>query len=286
MTTPLKTLLAASALAMLASAAAHAQTAADLASDDPKVRGYAIAERADKTDAGFGASSVSLTMTLSDPRGRETIRELQIDTLEKQGEGNGDWSMTRFFSPPDVEGTALLSQARILESDNQWLYLPALRRVKRISSSNKSGPFVGSEFAFEDLTSNELGKYEYIYLGTEVLDQDGAETSDGDPDNDIVVDKLQCNPLYERSGYTKLYCYFDVETFQARRLEFFDRGGNLLKTLDLLDYRQYPDGYYRSHRQVMQNHLTGKSTVLTFGDFDFDVELNRRDFEPSALDRL
>ncbi|MEO1658500.1 MAG: outer membrane lipoprotein-sorting protein [Pseudomonadota bacterium] len=267
-------LLSASALAMLVPSLALAQTDAELASDDPKVRGYAIAERNDKTDAGFGASSVELTMTLTDPRGRETIRELQIDTLEKQGEGNGDWSLTRFFSPPDVEGTALLSQARILESDNQWLFLPALRRVKRISSSNKSGPFVGSEFAFEDLTSSELGKYEYIYLGTETL-EDGT-----------VTDKIQCNPLYERSGYTKLHCYFDTETFQARRLEFFDRGGNLLKTLDLLEYRQYADGYYRSHRQVMQNHLTGKSTTLAFGDFDFDVELDRRDFEPSALERF
>ncbi|MEM1380578.1 MAG: outer membrane lipoprotein-sorting protein [Pseudomonadota bacterium] len=251
-----------------------AQTAEELASDDPAVRGYAIAERNDKTDAGFGTSSVRLTMTLADPRGRETTRELQIDTLEKPNEGDGDWSVTKFFSPPDVEGTALLSQARILESDNQWLYLPALRRVKRISSSNKSGPFVGSEFAFEDLTASELGKYAYIYLGTETLD-DGSE-----------VDKLQCNPQYERSGYTKLHCYFDTATFQARRLEFFDRGGRLLKTLDLLDYRQYPEGYYRSHRQVMTNHLTGKSTTLAFGDFDFGVDLNTRDFEPSALDRF
>ncbi|MEM9899499.1 MAG: outer membrane lipoprotein-sorting protein, partial [Pseudomonadota bacterium] len=180
----MKTLIATSAVA-LATPCANAQTPEELASDDPKVRGFAIAERSDKTDTGFGASSVNLTMTLADPRGRETVRELQIDTLEKEGEGNGDWSVTRFFSPPDVEGTALLSQARILDSDNQWLFLPALRRVKRISSSNKSGPFVGSEFAFEDLTASELGKYEYIYLGTETL-EDGTE-----------VDKLQCNPLYE-----------------------------------------------------------------------------------------
>ena len=249
-----------------------AQTAEALNSDDPKVRGYAIAERNDRTDAGFGSSSVELTMTLADPRGRETTRELRIDTLEKEGAGNGDWSVTRFFSPPDVEGTALLSQARILESDNQWLYLPALRRTKRISSSNKSGPFVGSEFAFEDLTANELGKYEYVYLGTETL-EDGTE-----------VDKLQCTPRYDRSGYTKLHCLFDTTTFQARRLEFFDRGGNLLKTLDLLDYRQYESGYYRSHRQIMQNHLTGKSTTLVFGDFDFGVDLDRRDFEPAALE--
>lgn len=258
-------------LALGLTALATAQTAEDLSSSDPKVRGYAIAERSDNSDAGFESQTVQLTMTLADPSGRETTRDMRIDTLEMDSDGDGDWSVTRFFSPPDVEGTALLSQARILDSDNQWLYLPALRRVKRISSSNKSGPFVGSEFAFEDLTASELGKYEYTYLGTETL-EDGTE-----------VDKLQCDPLYERSGYTKLYCYYDTSTFQARRLEFFDRGGNLLKTLDLLDQRKYPEGYYRSHRQVMQNHLTGKSTVLSFDDFSFGVELNDRDFEPAAL---
>lgn len=242
-------------------------------SDDAKARGYAIAERSDLTDAGFGSSSVNLTMTLADPRGRETSRELQIDTLEKEGDGNGDRSLTRFFSPPDVEGTALLSHARILDPDNQWLYLPALRRVKRISSSNKSGPFVGSEFAFEDLTANELGKYEYSYM--ETVSDSGME-----------MDKLECLPLYERSGYTKLHCYFDTEVFQPRKIEFFDRGGNLLKTLEILDYREYENGYWRSHRQVMTNHLTGKSTTLQFSDFEFGVELDARDFEASALDLL
>jgi len=263
-------------IALLVSVAAVsttlAQTAEELASPDPKIRGYAIAARSDASDEGFGASTVRLTMTLADSRGRKTTRDLQIDTLEKEGEGNGDWSVTRFFSPPDVEGTALLSQARILDSDNQWLYLPALRRVKRISSSNKSGPFVGSEFSFEDLTASELGKYDYTYQGTETL-EDGTR-----------VDKLRCDPQYKRSGYTKLYCYFDTKTFQARRLEFFDRGDNLFKTLDLLEYRQYPEGYYRSHIQRMQNHLTGKTTVLSFEDFDFGIDLDRRDFEPSALE--
>ncbi|MEO1175204.1 MAG: outer membrane lipoprotein-sorting protein, partial [Myxococcota bacterium] len=133
-------------------------------------RGYEIAARSDATDRGFGSSTVELTMTLSDASGRSTTREMRIDTLEKAGEGNGDKSLTVFFSPRDVEGTALLSHARVVASDDQWLYLPALRRTKRISSSNKSGPFVGSEFAFEDLTANELGKYDYTYLETRMVD--------------------------------------------------------------------------------------------------------------------
>lgn len=248
-------------------------TASPVTAQTPQERGTAIAERSDKTDAGFGSSSVELTMTLSDRRGRETLRKLRIDTLEKSGAGNGDNSLTRFFSPPDVEGTALLSHAKILDPDNQWLYLPSLRRVKRISSANKSGPFVGSEFAFEDLTANEFGKYAYTYLETKEVD--GME-----------MDLLECVPRYERSGYSRLICYFDTEIFQPRKIDFFDRGGQHLKTLEILAYRQYEDRFWRPHRQVMTNHLTGKKTVLEFGDFTFGLALDQRDFEPSALNRL
>ncbi|MEM6547463.1 MAG: outer membrane lipoprotein-sorting protein [Pseudomonadota bacterium] len=253
----------------------HGAQAEDFADLPATERGFAIHERSDKTDAGFGTSSVRLTMTLGDPSGRKTTREMQIDTREKEGEGNGDKQLIRFFSPPDVEGTALLSHAKILEQDDQWLYLPGLRRTKRISSANKSGPFVGSEFAFEDLTASELGKYEYSYLKTIQDEQTGLE-----------LDVVECNPRYERSGYSKLHCYTDTEIFQSRRIEFFDRGGRLLKTLELGDYRQSPEGYWRSHEQTMHNHLTGKTTVLRFQDFDFGVSLNQRDFEPSILDRL
>ena len=236
-------------------------------------RGYAIAERNDRSDAGFGTSSVELTMTLSDPSGRTTTRELRIDTREKEGEGNGDRAVTVFYSPRDVEGTALLTHTKVLESDDQWLFLPALNRVKRISSSNKSGPFVGSEFSFEDIAGAELGKYEYTYLDTVT-------------ENGIELDKVECIPAYERSGYSKIHCFFDTEVFQARKFEFFDRGGQHLKTLMLEDYREYGDGFWRSHRQTMTNHITGKATTLEFGDWEFGLDLDERDFEPEALERL
>lgn len=244
---------------------AFSQTAAE--------RGYAIAERSDKSDAGFASSTVTLTMTLGDSSGRTTTREMRIDTLEKAQTGDGDKSLTVFFSPRDVDGTALLSHAKVLEPDDQWLFLPALRRVKRISSANKSGPFVGSEFAFEDLTGNELGKYEYTYIETKEVD--GME-----------MDVVECLPRYARSGYSKLNCYFDTDVFQSRKVEFFDRGGQLLKTLILDDYREYEGGFWRSHRQVMTNHLTGKVTIIEADKFEFGIDFDRDDFEPAVLDRL
>jgi hypothetical protein len=104
-------------------------------------------------------------MILRNAAGQESTRSLKIATLEKPDESVGDKSLVLFDTPRDIEGTALLSHAKILDPDDQWLYLPALKRVKRISSSNKSGPFVGSEFAFEDFTAIELNKFEYRYVG-------------------------------------------------------------------------------------------------------------------------
>ena len=110
-------------------------------------KGFEIAARADRTDTGFGDSEVELEMVLRNAAGQESTRSLKITTLEKEDESVGDKSLVLFDTPRDIEGTALLSHAKILDPDDQWLYLPALKRVKRISSSNKSGPFVGSEFA-------------------------------------------------------------------------------------------------------------------------------------------
>ena len=162
------------ALAGAAAAAAAQETTAQEESDE---KGYEIAARSDRSDNGFGSSEVSATMTLRNAAGQETTRELSFKTLERENEGVGDKSLVIFETPRDVEGTALLSHAKILEPDDQWLYLPALKRVKRISSANKSGPFVGSEFAFEDFTSTELNKYSYEYLGEAELDGMTVDTA-------------------------------------------------------------------------------------------------------------
>jgi len=166
----------------------------------------------------------------------------------------------------------LLSHAQILEPDDQWLFLPALKRVKRISSANKSGPFVGSEFAFEDFTALELNKYDYTWLREEALD--GVQ-------NDVV----ERTPRYENSGYSRQVSWVDQDVYQVRKVEFYDRRGDLLKTLVLTDYREY-DGVWRAQRMEMVNHQTGKSTDLIYGDYEFNVGVTDADFVKGRLTRL
>ena len=105
-------------------------------------KGLEIAKEADRRDTGFGDTTSKMIMILRNKKGQESKRDLEIRVLEVTGDG--DKSMTVFHSPRDVRGTALLTFSHGVEPDDQWLYLPALRRVKRIASNNKSGPFMGS----------------------------------------------------------------------------------------------------------------------------------------------
>jgi len=235
-------------------------------------RGFEIAARSDRTDLGFGDSEVELTMTLRNAAGQESSRSLRITTLEKDDESVGDKSLVVFDTPRDIEGTALLSHAKILDPDDQWLYLPALKRVKRISSANKSGPFVGSEFAFEDFTAIELNKFDYTYVGEE-------------PCGDLVCDVVERTPRYENSGYTKQVSWVDQTDFQLRKVEFYDRRGDLLKVLELSDYRNY-DGIWRAHKLSMSNVQTNKQTDLIYGDYTFNTGLAENDFVKGRLSRL
>jgi outer membrane lipoprotein-sorting protein len=234
--------------------------------------GFEIAARSDRTDLGFGDSEVELKMVLRNAAGQESTRSLRIATLEKPDETVGDKSLVVFDTPRDIEGTALLSHAKILDPDDQWLYLPALKRVKRISSSNKSGPFVGSEFAFEDFTAIELNKFEYTFVGTE-------------PCGNLVCDVLERTPRYENSGYTKQVSWVDQTDYQIRKVEFYDRRGDLLKVLELTDYRYY-DVIWRAHKLSMSNVQTNKQTDLIYGNYTFGAGLDEKDFVKGRLSRL
>ena len=236
-------------------------------------KGFEIAARSDRSDRGFGDSDVELTMVLRNAAGQESSRSLRIATLEIADESVGDKSLVLFSTPRDIQGTALLSHAKILDPDDQWLYLPALKRVKRISSTNKSGPFVGSEFAFEDFTAIELNKFDYRYLRDEACGELQCE----------VVERI---PRYENSGYTKQISWIDTTNYQIRKIEFYNRRGDLLKILELDDYREYEGGYWRSHRLLMTNLQTNKSTDLVYGSYNFGTGLTDKDFVKGRLSRL
>jgi outer membrane lipoprotein-sorting protein len=237
----------------------------------PEEQGLAIAVEADRRDSGFGDSSALLKMTLSTSGGDTVKREMRQKTLEVADDG--DKTIMVFDNPRDIKGTAVLTYSHKSGSDDQWLYLPALKRVKRISSSDKSGPFMGSEFAFEDLSSQEVEKYNYKYLGEETVDGEDC----------FVVERL---PLDEKSGYTRQVVWVDKAEYRPRKIDYFDRRGELLKTMTMRGYQQYLDKFWRATDMIMHNHQTNKTTTLTYTNYQFQSGMQEQEFTRNALSNV
>jgi len=234
-------------------------------------RGLEIARQVDQHDAGWQDMSAKMTMTLYNRNSNKSVRRLRVKIMEVQNDG--DKSLIVFDRPADVKGTALLSFSHVVRPDDQWLYLPRLKRVKRISSVNKSGPFMGSEFAYEDLSSFEIGKYRYKYLRDDKF---------GSVDTFVV----EMYPKYKYSGYTRLVVWIDKEYYRFVKKVFYDRKDAPLKTLTYDDYRIYLDNYWRAHVMTMENHKTGKKTELKWVGYKFSNGFTERDFHKSRLKRI
>jgi len=254
------TLFAASALLVLSSV--------NLQAESPEEKGLAIATKAKEADTGWGDSSSSMQMILRKKKGQERTRAMRSRNVEMSEDG--DRSIIIFDDPADVKGTAMLTHSHKEESDDQWLFLPDLKRVKRISSSNKSGAFMSSEFAYEDMGSQEIEKYTYKFLRDENIDERDY----------FVVERI---PTDRKSGYTKQISWIDQETYRLYKVEFYDRKKALLKTLTASKYDLYLDKFWRPSRMDMQNHLNGKSTTLIFSDYEFGQGLTEDDFTKAKL---
>jgi outer membrane lipoprotein-sorting protein len=236
----------------------------------PEEKGLQIATEADKRDRGFGDSQAQLEMILRNRNGQESRRAIRNKTLEVKSDG--DKSLVIFDEPRDVKGTAFLSFTHTVGPDDQWLYLPALKRVKRISSNNKSGPFMGSEFAFEDISSQEIEKYTYKYIKDDNL-------------NNIDCFVIERYPVDSKSGYSKQVVWYDKTDYKQHKIDSYDRKGSLLKTLTSHGFKKYKGKYWRQSEMRMVNHITGKSTVLKFSNYKFGNGFTDRDFDKNSLKR-
>lgn len=241
---------------------AHAETAEE--------KGLAISKESKLRDTGWIDMQAEMNMVLRNKQGQESIRDIRLKSLEQKNDG--DKSLSVFDRPRDVKGTAFLSFSHAVGADDQWLYLPALKRVKRISSRNKSGPFMGSEFAYEDLSSFEIEKYSYKYLKEETFE--GMDC--------FVIEQI---PVDKNSGYTRRVVWIDKVEYRMQKADFYDRKNSLLKTLTYGGYQQYLNKFWRSDMMNMVNHQSGKSTALKWNNYRFSTGLSEKDFNKNSLKR-
>ncbi|MDP4529980.1 outer membrane lipoprotein-sorting protein [Alkalimonas delamerensis] len=240
------------------------------ANDQASEEGLRIATERKVRDTGWGDTEAHMTMILRDARGRESRREMRTLTLEVLDDG--DKALTIFDEPRDVRGSAFLTHTKTLVPDEQWLFLPAVNRVRRIVSRNKSGPFMGSEFSYEDLSSFELEKFRFKYLHDDEVH--------GEPS--YVVEQT---PLDEFSGYSRMLVWIDKSHYRVQQIEYYDRRGALLKTLTMHDYQVHQERFWRPHRMEMVNAQNQKSTTLLLNEILFERGFTDADFDQNALQR-
>ena len=235
-------------------------------------RGQAIAEAAYARNSGLGTLSATAVMQLRTGSGQTAERALAIRSLDlPDGSSRG---LTIVEAPRVVRGTALLTHTDANGGQQQWLYLPATSRTRRIAAENRSGAFMGSEFSYDDFSAQTPSRYRFRYLRDEALDGVDChvlhrEEIDGLPGHQLV--------------------WLDTEQLRLQRVEFFDARGHLQRRLTASGYRPHrgSDGrdYWRADELVMENVRTGASTSLTWQDIRLDAPLDARDFDVSALGR-
>jgi hypothetical protein len=222
-----------------------------LDTSDPVTHGRQIAEHADLFDRGWFDEVSQGQMTLFDAGGDSVQRTFTRMVLEDAE--SGDKIITRFMSPAEIKGVAALTHEKPADSDDSWLYLPANKRVRRISGANKTASFQGTEFTYEDLSNLEIVEYDWRFLDESELEVRGEK---------IPVYRVEARPTYKDTGYSRLVVYYHRTEWRRERIEYYDKANRLLKTQTGSDWNQLHGRFWRANATGMENHQTGKVTEL------------------------
>ena len=241
-----------SSLLLLAAAAAVAE------GGDQNVTGLQLAQQVYDRPKGQDASArvvMSLQSETSEPRLR------LLYSYAKDKGTSQRWTLMRFMTPADIEGTGLLTIDSAGAESEQWLYLPALDRVRRISSSRRGGRFVGSDFFYEDLRDREVNMDKHILLGRERI-------------GEIECYKLESIPVDpDNSVYSRRVRWIHPELLIPLRVDYYSRGKEQpVKRMTAREIRKV-QGYWTVYSSRMQNLRTGHTTHLDISRIIYDQSL-------------
>lgn len=252
----------AAALLLLASSTALADAALDLA-----LRNYAHNRVLD--------SRSEITMTLSGKSGKERVRKLSATTKLK-AEGGDNMRLLRFHFPADVSGTTTLLIENSGRDDDLWIYLPALKKVRRLVSENKRDSFVGSDLSFGDILGHKPSDWTFKLIGEASLD--GVATTQ--------LEALPATPLIARNtGYSKRLLWIAPDSAVSLRVDYYDEAGQLLKTVTASDIQTVDSARHLSQfmRIEASNVQSGQRTVMQFEHFKANVGVTAELFSPLAI---
>jgi len=239
-------------------------------------KGRMIMDKIDKSNRGFVSDESKVNLILKNSTGETTVREMMIFSEEDKN-GNHK-ALMEFIRPHDVKGARLLTHPYQDKNNEQWLFLPKIARVKKILSSEQSGPFMSSEFSYEDISGQQIDKYQYKFLEEKKVGDD-------------VHYKIEEIPLKD-SGYSKIHVWVSEKFQNVFQMDYFDRKGSPLKifSVDFNDYEKFTvnkHSFYRAKKIVMKNSQNRKESVMEFTNRNFGLKIDTKkvSFDPLKLNR-
>ena len=236
-----------------------------------------IVDRAFKTTKAAGIEAIS-TLTIIDSKGRERVREIAMVSKLYDG-GETEKRLIRFLAPADVKGTGLLTYDYEKEDDDMWLFMPALRKTRRIVSSEKSKNFMGSEFSYADMTPPSLDDFNYALLGES--EAEGVECWEISiiPVDDDVADE---------NGFSKRIVHIAKDIFVIRKAVYYDLDGELHKELNVKEIEEIdPKNHkYRFMHMIMTNTQNDRRSIMNVNEIQFNPEVKDDYFTTRYLERF
>jgi len=232
--------------------------------------GYEILKRVDEKPEPKTTHAL-IRMILTDHRGEQNERLLeQWSAVDKEGNTH---SVMVFHSPSSVKNTRFLSKENKDRDDDQWIFLPALNRVRRIATSDDSGNFMGSEFSYYDMKSRELENYSYKYIGKETI---GAY--------ECYIVETRPNPEAD-SPYAKTISWVTVDKNinTVMKIELYESETELLKVMTVEDISEI-SGYWVPINLIMTNVQNNRSTTLEQQKLILDKAVNTTRFSQRFLE--
>ncbi len=220
--------------------------------------GMEIMTKVDERDDGDDQRS-SAIFQLTNKRGQKRIRDTIRLWKDYNGKNGLDAKMITFFnSPPDIKGTGFLSWSYWDDNkdDDQWLYLPALRKVRRISSSNKGDHFMGTDFTYDD-------------MGERKIEEDNHTLLKNDNYNDTICYVVESISKKKKYIYSKKITWVDKQNWIPLKVDYFDRKGKALKTLNIK--WKLVDNIWTWGKAEMANHQTGHKTIIEIKDIKINT---------------
>lgn len=222
-------------------------------------------------------SRADVTMTLVSGSGTRRVRSTR-STSKLQPNGIDQKRLIRFLTPADVKGTATLLVEHSEGDDDIWIYLPALRKVRRLVASNKKDSFVGTDFSYGDIIGHKVEDWTYTYVGAEEVEGLTTHVIEALPRNDEVA---------ANSGYGKRKLWIRVDNDVAVKGDYWDTAGSLVKQFAARDVREIDPAAHKwqAFHLEMKNTQTGHSTAIDFGTLDVGVGIDDQEFSERYLEK-